>query len=172
MSKTFKCSNFNLINYIILKFLIFRTCVIWKDWNVVHSFCVCLKSKKLRSCLSSSSFLLYFSGITGNSEQKNILLTIEQLKQFSYFPFAAMFYFEHVFALCMLINKNELEWFLLIICKEHPLHRSTNLFSRNHPTLCFWLIREGRQMPSTEQLAILSNWQMQPSELFYKESCS
>ena len=108
----------------------------------------------------------------GEFGAKKYLLTIEQLKQFSYFPFAAMFYFEHVFALCMLINKNELEWFLLIICKEHPLHRSTNLFSRNHPTLCFWLIREGRQMPSTEQLAILSNWQMQPSELFYKESCS
>ena len=45
-----------------------------------------------------------------------------------------------------------LECFLLIICKEHTLPRFTNLFSRNHPTLCFWLIREGRQMPNTEQL--------------------
>ena len=32
------------------------------------------------------------------------------------------------------------------------LPRSTNLFSRNHPKLYFWLIREGRQMPNTEQL--------------------
>ena len=28
----------------------------------------------------------------------------------------------------------------------------TNLFSGNHPILCFWLRREGRQMPNTEQL--------------------
>ena len=32
---------------------------------------------------------------------------------------AAMFYFEQVFAFCLLINKNVLEWFLLIICEEH-----------------------------------------------------
>ena len=25
-------------------------------------------------------------------------------------------------------------------------------FNRNHPTLCFWLRREGRQMPNTKQL--------------------
>ena len=31
---------------------------------------------------------------------------------------AVMFCFEQVFALHMLINKNLLEWFLLIICKE------------------------------------------------------
>ena len=73
--------------------------------------------------------------------------------------FAAMFYFEHVFVSCMLINKNVLEWFLLTICEEHPLHRSTNLFSRNHPILSFWLIRVAWQMPDTEQFATLSNWQ-------------
>ena len=32
-----------------------------------------IKNKKLRKCLSSSSFLHYFSGIRGNLEQKNIL---------------------------------------------------------------------------------------------------
>ena len=51
---------------------------------------------------------------------------------------------------CRLINKNELKWLLLIMCKEHSLRRSTNLFSRNHRTLYFWLRREGRQMPITE----------------------
>ena len=63
-----------------------------------------------------------------------------------------MSYWKPVFALCVLIKEKVLEWFLLIICKEHNLPRSTNLFSRNHPTLCFWLLREGRQMPNTEQL--------------------
>ena len=48
-----------------------------------------------------------------------------------------MFYFEKVFAFCILIIKNVLEWFPLIICKEHTLPRSRNLFSRNHPTFCF-----------------------------------
>ena len=65
---------------------------------------------------------------------------------------ATMFYFEQVFVFCMLINKNLLEWFLIIICKEYTLLISANVLSRNHPTLCFCLIREGRQMPSTEQL--------------------
>ena len=32
---------------------------------------------------------------------------------------ATIFYFGQVFVLCWLINKNVLEWFLLIICKEH-----------------------------------------------------
>ena len=32
-----------------------------------------------------------------------------------------------------------LEWFLLIMCKAHTLRRSTNLLSRNHPTLWCWL---------------------------------
>ena len=50
---------------------------------------------------------------------------------------ATMFYFEQVFIFCMLIEKNVLEWFLLIACKEHILLRSANLISRNHPKLCF-----------------------------------
>ena len=41
---------------------------------------------------------------------------------------AAMFYFGQAFVFCMLISKNLLEWFLLIICKERSLTRSTNLF--------------------------------------------
>ena len=39
-----------------------------------------------------------------------------------------------------------LEWFLPIIC------------SRNHPTLCFWLRRKGRQMPNTCSVMIRSNY--------------
>ena len=35
-------------------------------------FCLCLKRKKLRNCLSSTSFLRHSFGITGNSEHKNI----------------------------------------------------------------------------------------------------
>ena len=63
-----------------------------------------------------------------------------------------VFHFEQVFLFCRLINKNVLEWFLLIICKGHTLTISTNPFSKNHPTLCFWWRREGRQMPYIEQL--------------------
>ena len=50
---------------------------------------------------------------------------------------AAMFYFEYIFVFCWSINKNVLELFLLIICKENSLTRSTNLFGRNDLTLCF-----------------------------------
>ena len=65
---------------------------------------------------------------------------------------AVMFYFGQVFVFWRLVNKNMLGWFLLIMCKEDTLIKSTNLFSKNHPTLCFWLRRECRQMPNTEQL--------------------
>ena len=58
---------------------------------------------------------------------------------------AAIHYFGEVFVLFRLINKKVLEWFVPIICKEHILTRSTNLLNRNHPTLCFWLRREGWQ---------------------------
>ena len=78
---------------------------------------------------------------------------------------AAIIYFEQVFVFCMLIKKNVLERFLLIICKENVLHRCANLFSRSHPILCFWLIKEGQQMPNTEQLATLSNLQKQPPKV-------
>ena len=54
-----------------------------------------------------------------------------------------------------LINIKMLEWFLPIVCKEHIL--TTNLLSRNHLKLCFWLIREGHQMPYTEQLFYLTD---------------
>ena len=47
---------------------------------------------------------------------------------------AAIFYLEEFFIFCNLINKNVLEWSLLI-SKEHTLNRSSN--PRNHPTLCF-----------------------------------
>ena len=54
--------------------------------------------------------------------------------------------------------KTVLEWFLLITCKEHSLCRSTTLFSRNwRPVLNSYFIK---------------NWQKQPTEVFYKKSCS
>ena len=50
---------------------------------------------------------------------------------------AVTLYFEQVFVFCILINKNVLEWFLQIICKEHTPTRSANLFIRNqHCVLC------------------------------------
>ena len=55
-----------------------------------------------------------------------------------------------VFVFSRLISKAVLEWVLLIT--QRTLNRSTNHFSINHPTLSFWLRREGRQMPNTEQL--------------------
>ena len=83
--------------------------------------------------------------------------------------FAIVIHFGQVFVFCSLINKNVLEWFLLTICKEHTLQRSTNLLSRNHLTLCFWLRRESRQIPNTKQW---THWQMQPQEVLYERSCS
>ena len=71
-----------------------------------------------------------------------------------------MSYFRQVSVFWRLISKSLLEWFLLIICKEHTLTRSTNLFSRSHLALCFWLRRE--------QLS-LSNWQKQLPEVSYKK---
>ena len=67
----------------------------WKLQNVNYD---CLKSKRLCSYLSSSSFLHHFSGIMGNSEQKNISQTIEQLMQFIYLLllkeiFSGLFFF-------------------------------------------------------------------------------
>ena len=67
---------------------------------------------------------------------------------------AAMFYFEQVFAFWMLINRNMLEWFLPIKCKEHTLLRSTNLFSRNHPTLFLLNKRRSADAPITESYFI------------------
>ena len=57
--------------------------------------------------------------------------------------------FRLAFDFCSLINKTLLEWFVLIMCKEHTLSRSANHLSRNHPALRFWLRREGRQIPNT-----------------------
>ena len=46
-------------------------------------------------------------------------------------------------ALAAIFYLNVLEWFLLIMCNEHTLSRSTNL-SSNHLTLCMLLIMTGR----------------------------
>ena len=50
-----------------------------------------------------------------------------------------------IIALAAIFYLNVLEWFLLIMCNEHTLSRSTNLLSSNHLTLCFWLRREDRK---------------------------
>ena len=44
---------------------------------------------------------------------------------------APMFYLGQVFVFSELINKKVLEWFLLIMCKERNLSRSTNFLSKN-----------------------------------------
>ena len=59
---------------------------------------------------------------------------------------ATIIYFGQVIVFCSLIKNNVLVWFLLIMCKEDTLTRSTKLLSRNHLTLCFWLRRYGRQL--------------------------
>ena len=76
----------------------------------------------------------------------------------------ATFYFGKVYVFCRLINKNVLEWFLLIMCKEHSLRRSTNLFSRNHPTL--FLIKKRMSADVQCWTITLSNWQKQSPEVF------
>ena len=79
---------------------------------------------------------------------------------------AAMFHFEQIFVFCMLINKNVLEWFLLIICKEPFLPRFTNLFS-------FVFLISIRSVDAQYWTVTLSNWQKQSSpEVFYEERCS
>ena len=82
-----------------------------------------------------------------SSSRKNLLKWHDDTEQIA---LAVMFYFGQVFVFWRLVNKNMLGWFLLIMCKEDTLIKSTNLFSKNHPILCFWLRRECRQMPNTE----------------------
>ena len=86
---------------------------------------------------------------TLSSRQKSIytvkIPTSEQI------TFAAVLYFGQVFVFCRLINKSTLEWFLTKLVYTNTLTRSTNSCSRNQPTLCFWLARDNRQMPITEQ---------------------
>ena len=56
---------------------------------------------------------------------------------------ASFFFFCQIFPNVGNINKNVLGWFLLIMCNDDTLTRSSNLISRNHITLSFWLKREG-----------------------------
>ena len=65
---------------------------------------------------------------------------------------------------CKSSNKNVLEWFLLIISKECNLTRSTNLLSRNHPTLCFWLRKDTQYILLTLWLEVQSS----RSQMFFK----
>ena len=57
---------------------------------------------------------------------------------------------------CKIINKNVLEWFLLIMCKDHILARSTNLISRNHLKICFGLKRKYRLLHKKQSCTLLT----------------
>ena len=81
-------------------------------------------------------------------------------------PCCSVLFCTNFFVFYRLINKNMFRWFLLII--QHALNRSITRFSRNHPTLCFWLRREGWQANAQYWTVILSNWKKQPPEVFYK----
>ena len=48
-----------------------------------------------------------------------------------------MFYFGQGFVFCRLINKNVLEWFLLIICKERTLPDLQTLLVETTPHCAF-----------------------------------
>ena len=63
-----------------------------------------------------------------------------------------MFYFGQVFFLLKVNQQKHVGMVSTNNTKEHTLRRSTNIFSSNYPTLCFWLRREGRYMLNTEQL--------------------
>ena len=84
---------------------------------------------------------------------------------------AIVLHFGQVFACCRLINKNVLEWFLLILCKEHTLRRYTNLFLVGI-SLTVFLIKKRRLTDAQYWTATLSNWQKKPPEVFSKKSCS
>ena len=58
----------------------------------------------------------------------------------------SIFYSKQVFVFYIL------EWYLLITRKKQTLLRSTNPFSKNHPTLFVWLVREGQQMHNNEDI--------------------
>ena len=59
-----------------------------------------------------------------------------------------------------------LEWFLLIICKEHTLRRCRPLLKRNRPTLCFFT--EIRRSADAQYWTVaLSNWQKQQPEVYF-----
>ena len=83
---------------------------------------------------------------------------------------AVMFHFGQVFIFCRLeVNQqNVSEWFLLMMCQEHTLMRYANFFGGNHPTLWFWLRREGQQIQYWT--VTLSSWKKQLLEVFYKKA--
>ena len=81
---------------------------------------------------------------------------------------AATFYFEQFFVFCELINRNVLEWFLLIMCKKLTLKRSTNVLIRNHTTLCFWLTREYEPRMGNLILKGLTPWKILKFSKFLK----
>ena len=71
---------------------------------------------------------------------------------------AALLYFRQVFVFCrLIINKNVLEWFLLIMCEEHT---RTELF----------LFKKRRSADGQYGTATFSNWQKQPLEVFHKKA--
>ena len=103
--------------------------------------------------------------------KKLILLRLVNVRVYNVFP--RLIY--KTIVSCRLINKNVLEWFLLVTCKKHTLRWSTNLLSRNHPT-CFWLRRWGRQIPPILYFTIRSNCpesynKFLESDFYYLRKC-
>ena len=76
---------------------------------------------------------------------------------------AEIFYLTSIF---LQFNKNVLEWFLLIINKEYTLTRSTNLLSRSHPTLCYWLRRDAQYLLLTLWLKVQNRNSL--SQMFFR----
>ena len=72
-----------------------RTTLIEKTLVVLRSpFCICLRKVKRIAFIGFLYLLLlhHFSGTSGNSKHKNILQTIAQLLQFSYFLLSKEFF--------------------------------------------------------------------------------
>ena len=107
------------------------------------SFLIKLQTISLLTLLKGDSNTYFLANIRKLTITSILKLSLEilppvylHIKQVAH---AVIFYFGQVFVFCWSINKNVLEWFLLIISEKYTLTRSTNLLSRNHSTLCFWL---------------------------------
>ena len=76
-----------------------------------------------------------------------------------------MFYFGQVFVFCRLIDKNILKWMASTnnITYSEQIYKP---FTRNHPTLCFWLRRLRCSMLNSYFMKLPK----QPSEVFCKDA--
>ena len=116
------------------------------------------------------------------SKEIFIILVWRKLNMFNFFilkwkSIKSLFFVKYT-AILIWSFKNDhfkmIVFLALIICNEHTLRRSANLFSRNHFTLCFWLIREGRRCPILKsyfikltKAALQLCWQETPTQVFY-----